>query len=618
MNDLNISGYFGRYLEIDLSLQEAKTHLLPLQTIEDFIGCRGLATRLFIEKVDPSCDPLGAGNVLVIAVSALVGTPAPTAGRGHMVFKSPLTGMIGSSNCGGTWAPAFKSTGYDAIVITGKAKSPVVIDIRPGTVEFLSAKNIWGMDVPATTAELAGDFPPNRRAHILCIGPAGENQVLFASVMNDKNRAYGRSGPGAVFGSKNLKAIRVSGREKTRIQDTEYFRSGLDQARYLLKAAPASKRLMRELGTAGLIELINIIDMLPHRNFQDTLHREENVEKISGEAIRRSLLQRAGGCYGCPIACQRHTSVRGKTGEGPEYETDVMLGPDCGIYDLEAIARANYVCNEMGMDTISFGGTLACAMELYAKGMIPARDTEGLDLHFDNTAILEKMAHKTALGEGIGGYLAEGSQRFAARFHHPEYAMTVKGLEIPAYDPRASYTQALGYMTSPTGACHLRGGYAVSLAFFGGTKEIPRFSLHQSPLALRNMQNLGILQDTLGICRFTGFAFSMDPWSRMLSGITGLPFSTARLEETANRIAAIERLFNIRAGLDSSMDSLPDRFSLEPIKVDGQERLIKKNDMERMKQDYYAVREWDTDGKPSQELLNKLHINSEVLIPPTS
>jgi aldehyde:ferredoxin oxidoreductase len=352
------------------------------------------------------------------------------------------------------------------------------------------------------------------------------------------------------------------------------------------------------MGTSGLVKLINIIEMLPHNNFQDNIHDPELLDKVSGEAIRNTILKRSGGCYSCPIGCQRHTQVRDKKGEGPEYETVVMMGPQCGIYNLEEITRANYLCNELGLDTISFGGTVACAMELYEKGFISSAESGGLDLRFGNEKVLEELAKLVSYRDGIGDRLAEGSRRLAEYFGKPEYSMSIKGLEIPAYDPRASYTQALGYVTSPTGACHLRGGYAASLAFFGGTREIPRFSLLQSPIAIRNMQDLGIIQDSLGICRFTGFAFSTEPWSRMVTGITGKDFSTARLEETANQVSAMERTFNIRAGLTCEDDVLPDRFSQSGIVVAGEKRKISLSAIENMKKDYYEIRGWSKEGIP--------------------
>jgi len=576
--------------------------------MEDYLGGRGLATRLFYDIVDPGCDPLGQDNIVVLATSPVVGTTAPTSCRGHMVFKSPLTNVIGSTNCGGSWAYHLKGTGYDVLVIKGKASEPVMIDITSNGAEIIPAKHLWGRNVHETTEVLLEGSQVGKKPCILCIGPAGEKLVRIASVINDKNRAYGRCGPGAVFGAKNLKAIRVQGNEKVRIKDEEQYTAGLDQARYLLKQAPVTKRLLKELGTCGLLKLINVIDMLPHKNFQDNLHDELALDGISGEAIRDNTLERAGACYRCPIGCQRHTRVGDRRGEGPEYENTVMMGPVCGIYDLESITLANYVANEYGIDTISLGGTVACAMELFERGHLTQEDADDVDLSFGNHAVLEELTRKIALREGVGDKLAEGAYRLADGVGHPECAMTVKSLEIPAYDPRASWAQALGYMTSPTGACHLRGGYAVTLAFFGGALEIPRFSSFQAPTSIRNMQNHGIIQDSLGICRFTGFAFSSGPWARMVSGITGLDFSTHRLEETADRIAAVERLFNLEAGATTEDDTLPDRFSDEQIFIAGKDRAIPRAALETMRSNYYGLQGWDDKGRPTGSLCEKLRI----------
>jgi len=606
-----VPGTHGRILDIDLSSGRMETKRLPASVTEDYLGGRGLATRLFCDIVNPACDSLGSENSVVFASSPLVGSGAPTAGRGHMVFKSPLTDMIGTSNCGGSWAVYFKAAGYDALVLRGRAAEPVWVDIRPGRTEIRPARGLWGLDAHRTTDALASLDPPPGPSRVLCIGPAGENGVRFAAVINDRNRAYGRGGPGAVWGSKNLKAVRVSGGVKTGLADRALFQSGRAQALHLMRAAPATKRLFKEMGTAGLLNLINLIDMLPRRNFRGTAHDDGDVDRISGESIRRRLLERAGACFACPIACQRHTRVGDRRGEGPEYETVVMLGPDCDIYDLEAVARANYLCNELGMDTISFGGTTACAMEMVEEGLLTSADTEGLDLRFGNASVLESAAEMTARRRGAGDRLAEGSFRLAAAAGRPELSMTIKKMEIPGYDPRASFTQALGYMTSPSGACHLRGGYAVSLAFFGGAREIPRFSLFQSPIAIRNMQNTGIIQDSLGVCRFTGFAFSSDPWARMLSGATGMDFSTARLDAVANRIAALERLFNLRAGAAVSDDLLPERFSREPIAVAGRKRALPRSDQEGMRADYYQARGWDAGGFPLPSLLRALGLEEE-------
>ena len=601
MSTASFPGFNGKILTIDLSKSNICEKPLIPAVVEDYLGGRGLATRLFCDEVDPLCHPLEADNVIVIATSPLMGTRAPTACRGHMVFKSPLTGRIGSSNCGGSWAHALKSSGYDVLVIKGEAQDPVMIDISPEHVQIIPQAKLWGLDVHETTERLTADPEKGKSQRILCIGPAGENLVRFACVMNDKNRAYGRGGPGAVFGSKKLKAIRVSGSKHIAIEDEARYKSGLDQALYLMKSAPITKRLLRELGTLGLLKLIHIMEMLPHRNFQDNLHQDDDIDRVSGETLKKTILESAGACYGCPIACQRHTAVDGKKGEGPEYETVVMIGPNCGIYDMKAIAKANYRCNELGLDTISFGGTIACAMELQEKGCIPREKSDPIELCFGRADILEKMAEIIATRTGLGDILAEGSCRLAQYFRHPECSMTVKKMEIPAYDPRASFTQALGYMTSPTGACHLRGGYAVSLAFFGGMKEIPRFSLLQSPIAIRNMQNLGIIQDSLGICRFTGFAFSTEPWARMVSGVTGLDFSASRMEEIANRIASLERIFNIETGMRTEEDTLPLRFQNESILVGEKEKKIPFDVLVKMRGDYYLARGWDENGIPGRQ-----------------
>jgi len=613
MADDTISGFHGRVLVADLTRGEVRAEPLDPDAALLYLGGRGLATRLLYDAIDPTCDPLGPENAFVIASSPLVGTSAPTAGRGHMVFKSPLTGVIGTSNSGGTWGAALKSAGCDALVVRGAAASPAMIDITPDRAEILPAEHVWGKTTHETTDILTAGFDPARPARVLCIGPAGENLVRFAAVANDRNRVYGRCGPGAVWGSKKLKAVRVRGRERITVADPDRFKSGLDQAVYLMKQAPVTKRLLRDLGTAGLVELINLIAMLPRRNFQDCLHRDEDVARVSGETLAKTLLEKAGSCYLCPIGCQRHTRVAARgggeeRGEGPEYETMVLMGPLCDIYDIEAITRANYRANELGLDTMSFGGTLACAMELAEAGLIGREEAGGLDLSFGSAEALEALVVRTAHREGLGGDLAEGSYRLASRRGRPEAAMTVKKLEIPAYDPRASLTQALGYMTSPSGACHLRGGYAVSLAFFGGAREIPRFSLLQSPIAIRNMQNTGILQDSLAVCRFTGYAFAADPWARMVSGVTGRDFSVARLEEIENRVATLERLFNVEAGATAADDALPARFADVPIVVEGRERRVRREDQERMRRDYYAVRGWDEAGRPAPDLLRALRI----------
>ena len=608
-----IGGCMGKVLRVDLSQRRVESHRLPEEFSLDYLGGRGLATRLFLDEIEPGCDPLGPGNVLVIATSPLTGLPVPTAGRGHAVFKSPLTGRIGSSNSGGDWAVSLKRSGFDALVIKGRASSPVYLFISgegetlEERVRILDAPDLWGKTTHEVTDELLRRHPSSG-TRVLTIGPAGEKGVRFAALLNEKNRAYGRSGPGAVMGSKLLKAIVVQGEREIPVFNPSRLKDVVDQILYRLQAVPATKRILRDLGTAGLVNLIDCIQMLPHRNFQDCTHRAKDLEKICGEAVAETILERPGACYRCPMACGRHTRVGDKKGEGPEFETVVLLGPLLDIYDLEAITRANYLCNELGLDTMSCGGSLAAAMELQEKGILRDQDTEGLEIHFGNGPELEAMVRAIGLREGFGVKLGEGSRSLTSSFGHPEISMSVKGLEIPAYDPRGSVLQALGYMTSPSGACHLRGGYAVSLAFFGGAKEIPRFSIRQAPVAVRNVQDTGIVQDSLGICRFTGFALSMEVWTRVWSAITGREISRNDFDRASNRIATLERLFNLRAGGGVEEDTLPQRFQEESLMIGGAPRFYPPPLLERLKKGYYQLRGWDEGGVPSRELCRSLGI----------
>jgi aldehyde:ferredoxin oxidoreductase len=351
--------------------------------------------------------------------------------------------------------------------------------------------------------------------------------------------------------------------------------------------------------------------MLPHRNFQDVKHNISDVKAVTGEAIRDTILVRRKACYNCQIRCTRGTEVNGHTGEGPEYETVVMMGPNLGIYDLKSITRANYIANETGLDTISLGGTIATAMELYEKGFITQKDTEGLELKFGNAEILEPLVELIARRKGIGDKLAEGALRLATAFGHPELAMTIKGLEIPAYDPRATISQALGYVTSNRGACHLQGGYSVLLGFFGGAKEVDRFLLATVPGHVVFQQDAGTISDYASICRFTGFAFGGNELSRIFSGITGLELSEHDLETVSERIQTTERLFNIKAGFSQADDTLPARFLTETIFTGGKDRLIDRDQhLKVLLEDYYDLRGWDKTGVPTPETLTRLGIKA--------
>jgi aldehyde:ferredoxin oxidoreductase len=448
-----------------------------------------------------------------------------------------------------------------------------------------------------------------KSSSVLVTGPAGENKVLYAALMNEYNRAYGRGGPGAVLGSKNVKAIYIKGERKTEVAEPERFKDIIAQTRHIMKVPPITKSVLRELGTAGLVQLINIMGMLPHRNFIDCTHDSSSLRGISGEAITERILVREGACFGCSIACQRHTKVEQKSGEGPEFETVVLMGALLDIYNLDAITLGNYAANELGIDTMSLGVTLACAAELNDMGILSVSDTDEFDLKFGNASIYPGIVEKVASRSGIGDLLAEGSKNMAQKLGCSEIAMHIKGLEIPAYDPRGMYAQALGYMTSPTGACHLRGGYSVLLAYFGGIREVPRFSLRQAAMTAKNQQDIGIIQDSMGVCRFTGFAAGAEYWTKAYAAATGEDIGREEIEQSAERIATLERSFNIKAGITRKDDNLPLRFKTVPIKIKDAECLVSENDRDRMLDDYYTIRGWDNDGIPSKRTCDKLGID---------
>lgn len=600
----------SKIVEIDLSGRTAREKEVDARP---WLGGRGLGVKLFTDRMDPQAETLSAESVFVIATSPLTGTNAPTAGRGHLVFKSPLTGTIGSANSGGRWGKIMKGTGYDALVIKGASEKPVYLTVTEDgasladRVQFHDASGLWGRRVPEVTDTLT-EKHGGRACSVLALGPAGERGVRFASLMNEKNRAYGRGGPGAVWGAKKLKAIVVNGSKKTELADPARYQDAADQTMHVIKQQPVTKRVLKDLGTAGLVQLINQMGMLPRRNFQDCTHNPELLKNVSGEAITKKLLDHAGGCFNCPILCQRHTHVGDKHGEGPEYESVILMGPVLDIYDLERVTLGNYLANELGLDTMSLGGTLACAMELVDKSVVKAADLSGLTFKFGAAEIYPEIVERIARREGFGDLLAEGSRRLAQKFEQPETAMQVKGLEFAAYDPRGMHAQALGYMTSPTGACHLRGGYCVQLAFFGGMKEVPRFSARQAAMTTKNQQDVGIIQDALGVCRFTGFAVGPEHWARIYGAVIGEEVGRAELEKAAERIAALERRFNVSAGFTRADDDLPARFKTEPITIEGQPRLITEDDRQRMLDDYYLVRGWDREGAPTPGTLEELGI----------
>ena len=592
-----MAGWMGKILDVDLSSSKIRVAELDEQARDKFVGGRGLGAKIVYDNVQPGTDPLSAANVLVFSVGPLTGTAAPTSGRYSVSTKSPLTGTILDANSGGFFGPKFKSCGIDALVIRGAANSPVLISLNERNAEILDASEYWGKGVFDTTTMVNEKF--GKAAEAACIGPAGENLVRMAAIMNDRHRAAARGGVGAVMGSKKLKAVLAAGSMRVEVADREKFLFVVKESNRVFDMHPITSKALPRFGTAVLVNLMNELGLLPAENFRSTFHSE--AENLSGEALTKSILVRRKGCFGCKIQCGRSTKVGNVEGEGPEFETLFALGSCCSVWDLEKVTLANYACNDLGLDTISMGVTIACAMELSEKGALPEKVSWG-----DGDKMLE-LVRKTAFREGLGNDLAEGSMRLASKCGLPQVAMHSKGLELPAYDPRGAKGQGLAYATSNRGGCHLR-SYMISLEILGIPRRIDRFSTTNKAGLVISQQNLYAGMDTLVACRFTGYGLDEDYYSRMLTAATGAAYTGEDLMLVGERIWNLERLFNVREGFGRKDDTLPDRFLKEPLSTGPTRGQVVE--LEPMLNEYYKFRGWDHEGRPTERTLERLGLGS--------
>ncbi len=594
-----MEGWAGKILDINLSNRTINTIPLDLEMARLFLGGRGLGARLLWDLVGPEVEPLAPENALIFATGPITATASQTSNRFNVSTKSPLTGAILHSNSGGWWGMQFKRTGYDALIVRGKAETPVMIEITPDGVELKDAKRLWGKGV-FETAETLGQSRNKR--NVLCIGPAGENMARIAAIMNDKERALARGGAGAVMGSKNLKAIVVEGKEKNQPANKEQFKFMLYETGKLLKASPLTSQALPEFGTAVVMNVVNEIGALPTRNFQQT--QFEHANKISGEAITNDILVKNQACWACPITCTRITKTKsGKEGEGPEYESAWAFGAQCGIGDLDAITEANYLCNDMGMDTISMGNTIGCAMELAEKGLIAA------DLGFGQADKLLTLIHDTAHRNKIGDELAEGSYRMAAKYGAPELSMSVKKLEMAAYDPRGMQGQGLVYATSSRGACH-ENGNMLGPEVLALPRLIDRFATQGKAGIVSVHQNSAAVIDSLVYCKFANMAVAEEFFARVLSAVTGELFTADDLMMVGERIWNLERLYNLREGFTKEDDTLPDRLLNEAVAEGPSKGFTVK--LDPMLEEYYAFRGWDKSGIPKQKKLKELSLDFAI------
>ncbi|NOY99164.1 MAG: aldehyde ferredoxin oxidoreductase family protein [Chloroflexi bacterium] len=601
-------GWHGKILRIDLTNLKTSVEEVDPQMARDYLGGRGWAIRYLYDEVDPLVDPLAPENKLIFATGPLTATTAPTGNRYMVVTKSPLTGAVAHSNSGGDFPTWMKRTGFDMFIFEGRAEKPVYLWVNEDQVEIRSAEHLWGKDVPATTDALLAETNP--KSKVACIGPAGENLVLMAAIMNDKHRAAARSGVGAVMGSKNLKGVVAYGRKNPAFADDEAMRKLSLTIAKEVGADIKKGSSLREYGTAYVPQVTNTMGILPTRNFQSGVF--EGADRIDGVALKEKYLIRPKPCYRCPIACGRLTAVDdekyGGKGEGPEYETISSLGSACGVDNLAALTRANYWCNELGMDTISAGMTIAAAMEMYEKGYIPEEDI-GQPLRFGDADAVIAMLRKMAYRDGFGDALAEGSYRLAEKYGHPEIAVTTRKQEFPGYDPRGSQGMGLLYATSNKGASHMEGDVAYEEVFGVPVKDDPLTTDGKAELVAR-FQNAFALIDSSGLCVFLAvrYVFSKDRmiWptrlAQLMSHTTGVEYAPEEVLTAAERIYNLERLFLLKAG--STVDTLPPRMLNEPLPEGPAKGRVAE--LDKMLPEFYEVRGWDENGVPTREKLAEL------------
>ncbi len=594
-----MQGWTGKILDINLTDGSIETIPLDMEMARLFLGGRGLGARLLWDLVGPEVSPLSPENVLIFTTGPITATGSQTSNRFNVSTKSPLTDTILHANSGGWWGMQFKRTGYDVLIVRGKAQSPVMIEITPEGVALKDAAHLWGKGVFETTEALGQS---RNQRNVLCIGPAGENQVRIAAIMNDKERALARGGPGAVMGSKNLKAIVVEGKEKNQPADQELFKFMLYETGKLLKASPLTSQGLPEFGTAVVMNVVNEIGALPTRNFQQS--QFESADKISGEAITDSILVKNQACWACPITCTRITKTdSGKEGEGPEFESAWAFGAQCGIDDLDTITEANYLCNDMGLDTISMGNTIGCAMELAEKGLIAN------EFGFGQAGKLLDLISDTAYRRGLGAEMAEGSYRMAEKHGAPELSMSVKKLEMPAYDPRGMQGQGLVFATGNRGACHETGNM-LGPEVLALPRLIDRFATQGKAGIVSVHQNSAAVIDSLVYCKFTNMAVAEEFFARTLSAVTGEHFTADDLMMVGERVWTLERLYNLREGFTKKDDTLPDRMLSEPV-PDGPSKGFTVK-LAPMLEEYYAFRGWDQNGVPKPEKLKELSLEFAI------
>jgi aldehyde:ferredoxin oxidoreductase len=612
-------GYTGKVLRINLTDQTATKEDLPLEVAKNFIGGAGFGIKYLFDEVKAGTDPLGPDNKLIFASGPLSGTSVPCASRMAVTGKSPLTGAVGMALSGGHFPVELKFAGYDALIIEGKSEKPVYVWIKDGEVKFRGAKKLWGMKTLDTQQIIKNELK-DQNVRIACIGPAGENQIKIASIINEW-RAIGRKGLGAVMGSKNLKAIAIRGSGEVAIADKEKLKAARGKFTAAMKESHVLYPRFSKLGTPMVVDHTCAMGIFPTKNFSTT-GEYEPVDKL-GVEIQETRIVGAEACYNCPVGCSqiklaKTGSYAGTLTEGPEFETMFSFGGATGVENFDAVIAADRLADELGLDTISSGVTIAFAMELYEKGILSKEDTGGLELNFGNDEAMLAIIQQMAYREGIGDLLADGTKAAAEKIGKgsEKYAMHVKGLELPAYDVRGAKAHGLGYATSFTGADHCR-GYAFQEIF--GTpvpREVDRFAVEgKGELTKWNQDIRTATTDAPTMCAFlldmAVVDIATENTAALMEAVTGLKLTPEKVMQVGERINNLARAFNVREGFTRADDTLPERLLTEPLKAGASKgHFISRAELAQMLDEYYAARGWDVKtGAPTSEKLSELGLD---------
>jgi len=606
-------------LRVNLNEGSCKDEALNMDWAQKYLGQRGLATKYFVEETDPKVDPLSPDNKLIMATGPLTGTCASTAGRYSVITKGALTGAIACSNSGGFFGNEMKNAGYDMIIFEGKSPDPVYLLVQNGSAQLLDASDLWGTSVWDTEESIKARHQ-DPLIRVASIGVSGEQGVKFACVVNDMHRAAGRSGVGTVMGSKNLKAVAIRGTLGVTVKDFGRFMEATNAGKKVLADNAVTGQGLPAFGTQVLMNVINETGALPTRNHTDV--QFEGAHDISAEAMaekrasdgKANLITNAA-CFACTIACGRVSAIERThytvvdrpqyqvASGGLEYEAAWALGAATGVNDLDALTFANFVCNEQGMDPISFGATVGAAMELFETGVITTKETGGIELKFGNAKALTDVTELTGKGEGFGAEVGLGSKRLCEKYGHPELAMQVKGQEFPAYDSRGIQGMGLTYATSNRGACHLR-SYTVASEILGVPEKTDPLATDGKAGLVKAFQDATAAVDSAGICVFTTFAWTLDDIAPQIDAACEGEWTTEKLLEVGERVWNLERKYNLDAGFTGKDDNLPPRLLKEAAKVGPAKGLT--NGLEKMLPEYYSLRGWTPDGVPTNETLQRM------------